>query len=611
VTLRGKLLLAQLPLVVALLAVGIAGGLFLAQLGRSARSILEDNYRSVLAAQRMKESAERLDSAALFRVWGRPERAEEVAREHRRRFEAELRVQEGNVTEPGERDATQQLRAAWNDYLARYDEFLRRPAATDAGAEYFDVLLPAFLAVKSGADEILLMNQDAMVRKSERTERAAERFVALLVIAALAGFAIALWASASITGRFLRPLSVLAHATRRVGEGDLAARARIEGSDEVARLGADFNAMAERLQKYRDSTLGELLRAQRAAQAAIDSLADPVLVIGIGGALLHANRAAEDALGVTVERGLAALDPALREAVERARRHVGEGKGAFVPRGLDGAVRFVAAEGERHYLTRAAPVYADEGDLVGTTVILQDVTRLLRFEELRNNLVATVAHEFRTPLTSLRMAIHLLTEQRVGPLSEKQADLVYGAREDCERLQSTVDELLDISRIQAGRIELRAAPVEVEALVSDALEAQRVFAEQRHVALVSEVLPGIAYVRADVDRIQLVFANLLSNAVRHSPEGAAVSIRAFASEAQVRVEVVDHGPGIPKAYHQAIFEKYFQMPGAPAGGAGLGLFIAREIVQAHGGEIGVESEPGKGATFWFTLPRVAAGAPSA
>jgi signal transduction histidine kinase len=282
-----------------------------------------------------------------------------------------------------------------------------------------------------------------------------------------------------------------------------------------------------------------------------------------------------------------------------------------VPRGLDGAVRLVAAEGERHYLPRASPVYADEGGLVGTTVILQEVTRLLRFEELRNNLVATVAHELRTPLTSLRMAIHLLTEQRVGSLSEKQADLVYGAREDCERLQSTVDELLDVSRIQAGRIELRAAPVEVEALVSDALEAQRVFAEQRHVALESEVLPGIAYVRADVDRVQLVFANLLSNAIRHSPEGAAVTIRAFATDAAVRVEVVDRGSGIPKAYHQAIFEKYFQMPGAATGGAGLGLFIAREIVDAHGGEIGVESEPGKGATFWFTLPRVASGAPAA
>jgi two-component system, NtrC family, sensor histidine kinase KinB len=216
--------------------------------------------------------------------------------------------------------------------------------------------------------------------------------------------------------------------------------------------------------------------------------------------------------------------------------------------------------------------------------------------------VATVAHEFRTPLTSLRMAIHLCTEEAVGPLTEKQADLLFAGREDCERLQGIVDELLDLSRIQAGRMELVRRAVPVASLVQTALESQRAHAAEKRLALVDEVAPGAGDVLADPDRVQLVLANLVGNAVRHTPPGGRVVLRARPAAGVVRIEVADSGEGIPREYHEAIFERFFHVPGSPAGGAGLGLYIAREVVQAHGGAIGVESEPGQGSTFWFTLP---------
>src|SRR5262249_16236882 len=155
---------------------------------------------------------------------------------------------------------------------------------------------------------------------------------------------------------------------------------------------------------------------------------------------------------------------------------------------------------------------------------------------LKNNLVATVAHEFRTPLTSLQMAIHLCVEQVVGPLTEKQADLLYAAREDCARLQAIVDELLDLSRIQAGRGERHREPLDRGAAVKRALEANQHLAEDRKVALRSELLPGIGQVAADPERVQLVFGNLLSNAIRYSPEGSTVAVRAAAAGGQVRFE---------------------------------------------------------------------------
>src|SRR6185295_10423507 len=180
---------------------------------------------------------------------------------------------------------------------------------------------------------------------------------------------------------------------------------------------------------------------------------------GVTGDIRNVNRAAETILGLHIENApqdpLQDADPSIRAVLEQLRTHVLSGNGPVLPKGFEDAIRVPAREGDTYLLPRATPVYEMGGTLIGATVILQEVTRLRRFDELKNNLVATVAHEFRTPLTSLRMAIHLLTEGLAGPVTEKQADLLHAAREDCERLQSFVDELLDLSRIQSGRMELR------------------------------------------------------------------------------------------------------------------------------------------------------------
>ena len=282
------------------------------------------------------------------------------------------------------------------------------------------------------------------------------------------------------------------------------------------------------------------------------------------------------------------------------RQHVAAGHGTYVPKGLDEAVRITTSDGDRLLLPRAAPLYAEEGDVVGATIVFQDVTRLHRFEELSNDVVATVAHELRTPLTSLRMAVHLLAEQAVGPLTAKQGDLVFAAREDCDRLQSIVDELLDLSRIKADRIELRLATHDPEGVVRDAIDGQRSAAAARGVELRSELLPDTPAILADRERILLVLANLIGNAIRYGPAGGTVRIRATPQPGALRISVSDEGTGVPPAYRQAIFEKYVRVPGTPTGGAGLGLYIASEIVHAHGGEIGVEDTE-LGATFWFTV----------
>jgi len=608
VTLRTRLLLAQAPLAVGLVLVGLVALNTLDTLGQSSQLILRDNFRSVLAAQRMKDAVERVDNAAAFRAAGRPDKADEQAPANIRAFESQLEAQERNITEPGEAEATQRLRAAWNEDMAKYDAYRRIRDEQELRRRYFDELHPAFLRVKEAAERVLEINQDAMLLKSERARGTAERNRTLLLLAISSALGLGLLASVSLTRRALRPLQLLSLAVRRIGEGDLDARARIEGKDEIAQVGRELDTMADKLSQYRSSSLGELLQAQQASQAAIDSLPDPVIVLSLDGQVLNVNQAAENLLRLEAGRDpLSRLPPQLREAMDKIRAHIFAGKGPYAPRGVEEAMRVEGEGGGRALLPRATPLYSEQGNVTGASIVLQDVTRLLRFDELKNDLVATVAHEFRTPLTSMRMAVHILLEGIVGPLNDKQLDLVGAARDDCERLQGIVEDLLDLSRIQAGKVEVSLTALPAKTILDAAVAAKGDAARDAGLKLEGDLLEPVLPVLVDPDRINLVFDNLVGNAIRHSPKGSRIVVRARPEKGLVRFEVEDQGPGIPVEYQQRIFEKFFRMPGTKGEGIGLGLYISREIVAAHGGEMGVESEPGKGSRFWFTLrvpPRV-------
>ena len=603
-----KLLLAQSPIALALVSLGIFSVVAISYLGSHSQTILKDNYRSVLAAQRMKEAIERMDSAALFLVAGQQQKGVQQAAKYRPIFEAELKVQESNITEAGEKQFTAGLRAAWTDYQATLDRLQATPSADEIRRLYFSEFEAAFYKVKASADEILAINQDAMVRKSDDVRRTAERMNAITITVALAALALGVLVSTFLTRRMLQPLSALSEATRKIGEGNFDTRAHVRGNDELARLARDFNVMAARLAEYRKSSLGDLLQAHLSMQAAIDSLLDPVAIFSVEGSLQNVNRAAETLLGLRTDSSskdpLKSVNTSIAAVIERVRSHVLSGKGAYSPRGFEDAVQLPTLMGDRYFLPRGRPVYETKGVIVGATVILQDVTRLRRFEELKNDIVATVAHEFRTPLTSLHMAIHLCTEQVAGPLTDKQAELLHAAREDCDRLQAMVDDFLDLSRIEAGRVELYPLPTEVAGLIKLAVEVSKSEADDKGVILnASPSLPS-GSVLADHDRTAHVFSNLIGNALRHTPPGGSVTLAAAVAENSVRFTVTDTGNGIAKEYQERIFEKFYQVPESGPKGTGLGLYIAKEIIRAHGGEIGVESEPGKGSSFWFTLPSV-------
>jgi signal transduction histidine kinase len=551
----------------------------------------------------MRDALERLEVATLLAALGGANAGDDV-QPAVTLFERELAAAESNITEANEGETVQDLRRRW---LAFEEQRLRwSQMPPDARARMVvGELQPAAAAVREQTQRLLEINQDAMVRKGQLARREAARTNTVMMAAAIAALLVGALTTSIVTRRLVQPLELLARTVTHLRDGNFETRVNISGNDEVAQLANSVNAMATRLSQYRGSSLGELLLTQEASQAAIDSLPDPVAVFDLNGNILNVNKAAERLLHINLdsktETPLGTVDPAVRECLERVRLHVLSGKGPYVPRGFDEAVRVAAESGEYYLLPRATPVHSEEGAVTGATVILQDVTRLRRVDDLRNNLVSTVAHELRTPLTSLRMAIHLCLEQVGGPLSDKQSDLLYAAREECERLQAIVDELLDLARIQSGRIELHRIPMPPATLIDAVLDAHRGLAEGQHVLVEREDLPGLRSVFADRERIQLVLSNLFTNAVRHTPAGGRITLRAVADDGAVRFEVADTGVGIPAEYLATIFDRFVRIPDTP-GGTGLGLSIAKEIVEAHNGHIGVSSRPGEGATFWFTLP---------
>jgi two-component system, NtrC family, sensor histidine kinase KinB len=271
-------------------------------------------------------------------------------------------------------------------------------------------------------------------------------------------------------------------------------------------------------------------------------------------------------------------------------------------RNYDRAIQVFRDGDEGFFLPEAVPILDEERHLIGITLVLRDVTSIRKTDGIKSGLISTVSHELKTPLTSMRLATHVLLSEKLGPLTPKQMEMLAAAREDSDRLYRIIENLLDIGRMEAGRSELELIPVNTEQIILDAVENMRTSYLAKGTVLTTHVPGDIPPVFADTFRLESVFANLLNNALKNTPPGGQVTVSAQAEGAFVHFSVEDTGSGIPEEYLPHVFERFFHVPGhSQEKGSGLGLSIVKEIIEAHGGKVGVSSEPGKGTRFTFTL----------
>ena len=604
-TLRTRLIGTFVVILAALAGLGAWSAWRLWEMGAVSSRIIADNYASVVAAQQMKESLERQDSALLFALVGERDRAERQLADHRARFRSALAIAAGNITEPDEPEIIAAITDEEPRYAATIDRLMAEALSPVAGRGvrgYFAEAEPAFNQLRAHCDALLTLNQEAMQRKATDAATIARRnftlAVSLAVILTLAGGIIA----AVVAGAVLRPIGELTRATTAIAAGDLDVAVPVRRDDEIGRLAWAFNDMAGRLREVRESNLGELLMARQLAETAIDSLYDPVIVTDAQGRVTRLNNAAEPLFGLESDahgRPLAevARDPLVAGAVSE----VLSSQQAVALEGAAGTLTVAVADTERSFRLRSTPMRDSRGQLLGAVLLFEDVTHLREVDRLKSEFIAAASHELRTPLTSLEMGLHLVLEDPSN-LTERQQEILYTCRSESRRLARLSTDLLDLSKIESGRTAPRLATVPTAGLVRGAIEPLRLQVEAQGIGLVADVAPDLPPVLADRAQIERVLANLVTNAARATPRGGRITVTAEARQDQVAIAVADTGVGIPAEYLRRMFEPFIQVPNVPAGAGGLGLAISRGLIEAHHGQISAQSAPGSGAVFTFTLP---------
>ncbi|WP_334319486.1 cell wall metabolism sensor histidine kinase WalK [Termitidicoccus mucosus] len=585
----------MLPLLLLLILVGVAGIMVCRNLGRSMEEKLAQSFRMVLAAHEMRDAATGVTAAIHraqdgFELEARPEYERQ-----RGRFKKALMAESFASAGTMRALSLEAVADAFGEMEAQGDAVFATGAPVTR-ENYLNAEVMFFNALKS-LDTLMESDHRELQDEAKRVSEFARVGTRVLAAAIAAGIALSLWLGWRLARSILQPIESLTLSARALGDGNLDHDVPVTSRDELGELARTFNAMAAKLRAYRDAMTARVVRAQRTMEATLTSTPDPLFVIARDGSTELRNPAAE-ALAASPEFADGFPEP----LGARIQEVLGTGV-HFLPSDYNHVVMTRVGNDERFYLPRILAIGDELTGFGGAAMILQDVTKFRLLDDAKNNLVGTVSHELKSPLTSLRMAVYLLLEQNIGELSPRQRDLLETARDDADRLLRILNDILDLSRIESGRAALSRRDTPVRALLAEMAREMKPIVDDVGQRIEIEVDEAVTNVFLDPERIRHVFVNLLGNAAKYSPEGGVITLYARpAGDGSVRFGVRDQGAGIPGNEVPYVFEKFYRVPGQARKGAGLGLAIAREIVLAHGGFIACASKVGEGSDFYFHLP---------
>lgn len=430
-----------------------------------------------------------------------------------------------------------------------------------------------------------------------RLEAATGSFRTILMAALLLAIVCSFFLSYVIASLTSRPLRKIASVAGLIGKGNFGARIPVTSRDEIGELAAMMNEMTAKIEEQ----MGKISAERNRLDTILRGMGEGMIVTDTSGNITLANPAFRAIFALVEElEGKSLLEitrqPAMHNTLKRtleSREETVEEMSVLVPE-------------EKHLLTHWVPL-REEGELLGAVAVFHDISDLKRLEGIRKDFVANVSHELRTPVSVIKGFAETLLNEGDALHPEKKTRFLNIIHNHAERLASLISDLLTLSRMESGAMELEPAPVNILGAVTRAFRLMERTAEEKGISLIpAPSLEDTPHALADAAKLDQVFINLLDNGVKFTPAGGSVTISAVQLDSLIKINVTDTGIGIPPRDLPRIFERFYRVDPARSremGGTGLGLAIVKHIVQAHGGTVSVESSPGKGATFSFTLKK--------
>ncbi|RMP66059.1 hypothetical protein ALQ18_03543 [Pseudomonas marginalis pv. marginalis] len=588
--LRTRLFLSISALITVALLGLILGLVSVMQMAKSQESLIRSNFITLDLGLKLRQT---LGDQLILMLEEKPN--PEALQSSKQEYFALLDEGVAHEQQDGRINGFSQARVDYLNFLKAFDEAQQSSMAANKNQK----LTQSFNALRNG---LIAEHKRALENINTSEHKSRDRALLIAGLLGLVGLAVLLIGFVTAHGiarRFGAPIEALAKAADKIGQGDFEVTLPISSAAEMNQLTRRFGMMAEALRQHQATNVDELLAGQQRLQAVLDSIDDGLLMIDRQGRLEHLNPVAQRQLGWDEARLGQGLGEALGrpEMDEQLQLVLRGGNLELAPEDLE-----VEVEGELRLLTYSlTPVSHTQGHILGAVMVLHDVTEQRAFERVRSEFVLRASHELRTPVTGMHMAFGLFRERAKFPADSREADLLDTVNEEMQRLMQLINDLLNFSRYQNGLQKLTLGPCDVADLLAHARARFVEPANAQSVELLVEAQSDLPSLHADQAQLERVLDNLLGNALRHTAEGGHIRLQARRHGERVIISVEDNGEGIAYGQQGRIFEPFVQV-GRKKGGAGLGLALCKEIVQLHGGRMGVYSRPGQGTQFYMALP---------
>lgn len=577
------------------------------KLQNSIDSIMNANYDSVVVAQNMIEALERQDSLALSVIFNENIEFEKSFEENNMNFLEWLYKGKGNITEVGEKDILTNIENIYVDYKNKIQIFQRIEGKENndkAKDYYYNDILPLFTSLKEECNNLLNINQDSMVSMKEESKTLANNAKNYVLIISLIILLIGLSIIGYLLRKIIHPIEDLTVGIKKVTEGDYDYKIPLNREKEINYVLEEFNHMVMQLKDYERLNINEILMEKQKTEAIIESINSPIIVTDYNNKVNMLNKSAERTLDVK-EKNI--INRHFLEGIEERKLfNIIDKckKEEFGSRKCED-IELNQNNEKVYYRVTSTPIIFHHSENIGTVTILQDITKFKEVEKMKSEFIAAISHELRTPLTSISMAVSMLIENK-NNFKEDDIELIDIIKSDSERLNSLVLELLDLNRIESGKMKIEINEVNIKDIIDKISNMFKIQLNQKNAKLMVDISGVYKTVKADITKISWVIVNLISNAIRYIKDdgNGIIEIKAREVNNEMLISIKDNGEGISTENQDKIFEKFVQLKdenGQITGTSGLGLAICKEIVKEHCGRIWVDSTLGEGSTFYFTL----------